>query len=344
MIRFLGVTPKCLVGTVKTNIGHLEAAAGIAGLIKAALVLRNKSIPPNLHFEKPNPNIPFNEICLEVPTHLEPWPSDNGAAYAAVNSFGYGGTNAHVLLQEPPINEYSNVECKENLRRPVLFPVSARSENALKDLAGKYAFYLSAKSDDTSLTDFATTTSLRRSHHHHRLSVVANKAEELREKLLSFSMGDLSDGLASSRTLPNDELKLVFVYSGMGPQWWAMGRELIEKEPIFAQTINEIDVGFKKYASWSLIGEFRADEDSSRIKETQIAQPAIFAHQIALTALWESWGIKPDAVVGHSVGEIAAAYIAGALSLEDAIKISFHRSRLQHSLAGKGGYARGWFT
>ena len=328
---------KCLVGTVKTNIGHLEAAAGIAGLIKAALVLRNKSIPPNLHFEKPNPNIPFNEICLEVPTHLEPWPSDNGAAYAAVNSFGYGGTNAHVLLQEPPINEYSNVECKENLRRPVLFPVSARSENALKDLAGKYAFYLSAKSDDTSLTDFATTTSLRRSHHHHRLSVVANKAEELREKLLSFSMGDLSDGLASSRTLPNDELKLVFVYSGMGPQWWAMGRELIEKEPIFAQTINEIDVGFKKYASWSLIGEFRADEDSSRIKETQIAQPAIFAHQIALTALWESWGIKPDAVVGHSVGEIAAAYIAGALSLEDAIKISFHRSRLQHSLAGKGG-------
>ena len=327
---------KCLVGSVKTNIGHLEAAAGIAGLIKAVLVLKNKSIPPNLHFETPNPNIPFDDICLEVPTQTEPWRSDNGAAYAAVNSFGYGGTNAHVLLQEPPINENSNIECEENLKRPVLIPVSARSENALKDLAGKYAFYLSANSDDTSLIDFASTSIYRRSHHHHRLSVVAHNLEELREKLLSYSMGDLSDGLVSSRTLPDDELKLVFVYSGMGPQWWAMGRELIEKEPIFAQTIDEIDIGFKEYASWSLKEEFYADEECSRINETQIAQPAIFAHQIALTALWESWGIKPSAVVGHSVGEIAAAYIAGALSLEDAIHINFHRSRLQHSLAGKG--------
>lgn len=327
---------KCLVGSVKTNIGHLEAVAGIAGLIKAALTLKHKAVPPNLHFEKPNPKIPFGEICLRVPTQLESWPSSNGTAYAAVNSFGYGGTNAHVLLQEPSSEEKSKHNSDNGLNKPLLVPLSARSENALKDLAGKCAFYLSAHATESSIADIAYTASQRRSHHSQRLSILTDSWEELHEKLLSFSMGDLSEGVSTGRALHGDDQKLVFVFSGMGPQWWAMGRELMEREPVFSNAIDECDSVFQKYAGWSIKENLSADEQSSRIGETQIAQPLNFTIQVALTALWESWGIKPHAVIGHSVGEVSATFISGALTLEDAIKVSYHRSRLQQSLTGGG--------
>lgn len=329
---------RCVIGSVKTNIGHLEAGAGVAGLIKTALCLKHKKIPPNLHFNRPNPRIPFDEFCLRVPTVLESWPTVK-TAYAGVNSFGFGGTNAHVVLQEPPFfEEQRHVQQRPDpCCRPLLIPVTARDENALRQLSEKCFHYLTSDNEGkkVSLDDFAFTTAFRRSHHHHRLAIVAQSREQLCERLRLFSGGEMGPGMYG-KALPQESRKIVFVCTGMGTQWWAMGRELLDQEPLFRQTMEECDAIFKRYSGWSLLTELKRDEKQSRIGETQVAQPAIFALQAALAALLKSWGIKPDAVVGHSVGEIAAAYIAGALSLEDALLVGYHRSRLQQALAGKG--------
>lgn len=330
---------KCVIGSVKTNIGHLEAGAGVAGLIKAALCLKHKKIPPNLHFERPNPNIPFDELCIRVPTTLEPWPKVKNKACAGVNSFGFGGTNAHVLLGEPPVfKESSDRRRMEPYCNPLLIRLTARDQNALRQLTEIYYSYLTSdnKGKTVSLDDFAYTTAFRRSHHHYRLAFIAQSREQLCEQLRLFSSWELRPGMCFGKALPQEDRKMVFVCTGMGPQWWAMGRELMDKEPVFRNTMKKCDAIFKQHSGWSLIEELKKDENESRIGKTQVAQPANFAVQVALAALLKSWGIKPDAVVGHSVGEIAAAYIAGALSLEDALLVSYHRSRLQQTLAGKG--------
>ena len=329
----VGRTPghRCFVGSVKTNIGHLEAAAGVAGLIKAALCLDRRQIPPNLHFEQPNPDIPFDEMCIQVPTRIESWPAYGTRAYAGVNSFGYGGTNAHLLLEEAPVR--STQAPSAELSRPLLFPISARSEQALKSLAESYAAFLNG---GASLADFCHSTSLRRSHHYRRAALVAETRDELCEKLGALAAGALLPGMNVNQTLPGDACRLAFVYTGMGPQWWAMGRELMGTEAVFRECVEECDDLFSSYAGWSLLDALNAPEESSRMRETQVAQPANFVLQAALTALWESWGIKPDAVVGHSTGEVAAAYAAGALSLQDALLVSYHRSRLQQMQAGLG--------
>ena len=327
---------KCLIGSVKTNIGHLEAGAGIAGLIKAALCVQHGKIPPSLHFEKPNPNIPFESMCIEVATRVEDWPEDYRIRYAGVNAFGYGGTNAHVLLQEPPTTTNRVKTLHITWDKPCLLPVTARSESALAALAGKYAFYLTNLNDPKQLADFFFTVTKRRSHHRYRLALIAENIDDSREKLQRFSNGDYVEGLITGEYDQQQRAGLVFIYTGMGPQWWGMGRELMASEPVFMEAIRECDRFFVKIAGWSILAALQADEQSSRMAKTAVAQPANFAIQIALTALWENWGIKPDAVIGHSVGEVASAYISGALSLEDAIKVSFHRSRLQATTAGMG--------
>jgi hybrid polyketide synthase/nonribosomal peptide synthetase FtdB len=215
-----------------------------------------------------------------------------------------------------------------------LIPVSAKSEKALKELAGKYAFALTA--DEFSLADFASSTCFHRTHHNHRLAVVAQSENDLREKLLGFSMGDMEKGISIGQAVTMEQADPVFVYTGMGPQWWAMGRELREKEPVFREALAECDALFRKIFNWPLMEALDADEQSSRMAETEVAQRCNFAIQVALTVLWESWGIKPGAVVGHSVGEVSAAYTSGALSFEDAVRVSYHRSRLQQSRAGLG--------
>ena len=325
---------KCLVGSVKTNIGHLEAGAGIAGLIKAILCLHHEKIPPNLHFEKPNPAIPFDKMGLRVPTQLEEWPENKGTRYAGVNSFGYGGTNAHVLLQQAPLRDAP--EAIEPWDKPYLIPLSARSESALRELAGKYAFFLASQSGSRTMADFLHTLIHRRSHHSHRLTLIVKTQEELKEKLQLFSSGDYIEHQSMGIFQANQSPRLVFVYTGMGPQWWAMGRELMNKEPLFLESVKECDDIFQREAGWSIHEALMQDESSSQISRTEIAQPANFVIQIALTVLWGNRGIKPDAVIGHSVGEVAAAYVSGALSLEDAIRVSFHRSRLHATTAGKG--------
>ncbi|SEM89772.1 type I polyketide synthase [Lihuaxuella thermophila] len=339
---------KCFVGSVKTNIGHTEAAAGVAGLIKAVLCLKHKQIPPNLHLKNPNPSISFEKLRLQVAQELTPWPDAEGPALAGVNSFGFGGTNAHVLLEEAPGSRRVD-QTSESLesQREYLLPLSARSPEALKDLAESFQGMLTDGEQDIHLHHLGYTASLRRSHHEDRLALVVRSKEKLSDHLKAYVNDELRPGMSSGRVNIQRHLgqnepappSLAFVFAGMGPQWWAMGRELLEKEPVFRETVEKVDKEFTKISGWSLLKEMCADEAESRMDEAQVAQPANFALQLGLAALWRSWGIRPDAIVGHSAGEVAAAYEAGVYSLEDAVRIIYHRSRLQQRMTGLGKLA-----
>jgi acyl transferase domain-containing protein len=328
----------CVIGSVKTNVGHLEAAAGIAGLIKTALCLKYRAIPPHLHLQTPNPNIPFDELRLHIPLTLESWPEHEGQALAGVNSFGFGGTNAHVVLAEAPLVVSSEAKSHDDTTgRAVLLPLSARSSEALAGLAQAYHQRLAPPAADTlSLNDLCATAALHRGQHTYRLALVGDTPSALDDQLNAFLSGETRPGMTAGRALPDQHPKLVWVFTGMGPQWWAMGRQLLEQEPVFRDTVLECDRLMRQYADWSLLEEMTVEESRSRMHETQIAQPANFALQVGLAALWRSWGIKPDAIIGHSAGEIAAAYVSGALNLQDAVRVIFHRSRLQHTMTGKG--------
>ena len=328
---------KCFVGSVKTNIGHLEAAAGIAGLIKTALCLQHKKIPANLHFNTPNPDIPFDSLCIKVPTALEEISQKNGEQiYAGVNSFGYGGTNAHILLEAPPEIKRVKAVARRIKRTYRLVPFSARSKDALRDSARRYHNFITCgKGREMDLDTLSYALALRRTHHPFRLSLVVKSKDDLVEKLSLFIKGELTEGMSVGKVLQKPP-ELVFVYTGMGSQCWGMGRGLFDTEPIFRKTFKRCDQSFKKISGWSMLSELYRDEQNSHVNEVWISQPVDFAIQISLTELWKSWGIVPGAIVGHSVGEVAAAYVSGSISFEDALKITYHRSQLQKSVAGQG--------
>ena len=326
----------CLIGSVKSNIGHLEAGAGIAGVIKAALALTHQKVPGTLHFQNPNPKIDLERLCLRVTPHPEPWPRVEGQPrFAGVNSFGFGGTNAHVVLAEAPASPGPRTR-SEPAGPAQLIPISARSPEALRTLTERYRDQLAADQPEE-LRDLAYTAAVHRSHHPVRLAVVAENRQQLVERLEAIAKGEDCAGVTTGRLLADARPRLAFVFTGMGPQWWAMGRQLLEEEPIFRAALVECDALFHSCAGWSLLEELTAAEAQSHIQETEVAQPAIFALQVGLTALWRSWGVEPESVVGHSVGEAAAACVAGALSLPDAVRVIFNRSRLQHTVRGQGG-------
>jgi acyl transferase domain-containing protein len=339
----------CWIGSVKTNIGHLEAAAGIAGLIKAALVLEHRRIPANLHFQQPNPEIDFERLQLRVPVRTEPWPQTDGPALAGVNSFGYGGTNAHVLLQEAPrpvsgqgqTTEGGGDGAVQSARaavpgpQAVIVPLSARGPEALRAAAEAMARFVQQSGADVSLRDLAGNAARRRSHHDHRLAVVAASKEQLVEELSAFAAGQPSAACSVERVAAQAP-RLAFVCCGQGPQWWAMGRQLLSEEPIFRDLIERCDAVVRQLGPWSLLEELTADESRSRLEETAISQPAIFALQAALAELWRSWGVRPEAVIGHSVGEVAAAWLAGVFSLEDAVRVIYHRGRCMDRASSRG--------
>ncbi|BBD69156.1 polyketide synthase [Nostoc commune NIES-4072] len=323
----------CAVGSVKSNIGHLEAASGIAGLIKVALSLKHQQIPPNLHFHQPNPYIPFDTLPIRVQQYLTPWPQGSSPAKASISSFGFAGTNAHVVLEQPP--QSADISQPQ---QSYLLPLSAQSQEGVKSLAQAYQNFLETqKPDAVSLADICYTASVRRTHHEHRLALLADSPTQLQEKLQDFLQSKLETNQSANRK--HRRPKLVFVFSGQGPQWWAMGRELLEQEPVFRATIEECDTLIKSHTNWSLLAELTADATQSRLQETEIAQPAIFALQVALARLWRAWGIEPKAVVGHSLGEVAAAHIAGVLSLADAVQLICDRGRLMQQATGNGKMA-----
>ena len=324
----------CAIGSVKTNVGHLEAAAGVAGLIKVALSLDRREIPPSLHFESPNPHIPFDRIPLRVARALSPWPEGGGMPLAGVSSFGFGGTNAHVILEAAPAA--TEATAPDSVDRAQVLPLSARSRRSLESLAREWDTFLASGVRDLEAT--CSTASLRRTHHPHRLAVVGRSAAELRERLQRILAGEVVTGAAVGE-LARKRPRLALVFSGQGPQWWGMGRQLLAAEPVFRQVVTECDRRLRELGSFSLLEELGATESASRLGRTDIAQPAILAIQAGLVALWRTWGVTPDAVVGHSVGEIAAAHTVGALTLDQAVEVAFHRGRLMHEAAGRGRMA-----
>jgi len=333
---------KLVIGSVKSNLGHLEPASGVAGLIKLSLAMHKEQIPKNIHFKKPNPKIDFKKYNLEVPTTLIDWPNAKGKdMYAGINSFGFGGANAHVVLQgyEQKNGKTKTVteKKKANPDRPEIFTLSARNSNALKEYAKNYIDYLE-NNPDASLYDICYTVNNKRSHHYHRLAFVVHSKEELAEQLKAYLDGETRPGMSVDRASMSEvKPKVAFVCSGQGPQWWGMARELYEKEPVFRKVIEDTDKIIKTLTNeWSLIEEMMKDEANSRISETNIAQPTLFAVQVGLAKMWESMGVKPDAIVGHSIGEVAAGYISGVFTFEQAVKVIFHRSDVQQQASGKG--------
>ncbi|OMC10571.1 type I polyketide synthase [Mycobacterium sp. SP-6446] len=355
---------KALLGSVKTNIGHLEAGAGIAGLIKAAMCVYHRRIPPSLHFRNPNSDIDFAGLPIAVATASQPWPDEYAYAVASVNSFGFGGTNANVVITEPEPAKHvlpgSTVDYAEFLAvatgsqigciddavdetperpaasgpeptrssQPAVLTFSARSEQALDSLAEKYADLLRADAYD--LETLGAALSLRRSHHEHRLVVVASDAAEAAAKLQAAEVVRGHAPRSGTR-------KVAFLFNGQGPQWYAMGRTLLETSAVYRAKILECDKVARQFLDWSIYEALMADEASSRIGETQYLQPTMFALQVALVELWQSWGVRPDAVLGHSMGEIAAAHVSGALSLSDALRVICHRARIQQKADASGG-------
>lgn len=319
----------CVMSSVKTNVGHLEAGAGITGLLKAALCLERASIPPHLHFKKANPAIDFDRIGLRIPLAHEPWPSGRTARLAAVNSFGYGGTNAHVVMEEPPRPAYSRTSHVPE--REQLLLLSARSEAAVRALASSYATQIKEYAEPPSLHALCSSAATRRDHHSHRAAIVASDYAELIHGLETLARPDGS-AVSTTRNAP----RLVFVYTGMGPQWWRMGRDLYATEPVFRGAIDRCDAERRKHSPVSLRDELLAEQASSRMHETALGQCANFALQVALTELFGSWGLSPDVMVGHSAGEVAAAYLAGAIEFDQAVRASYYRGTLQQRMAGQG--------
>ncbi len=319
-----------LVGSVKTNIGHTESAAGIAGLIKVALSLKQGMIPASLHYETPNPQVPWDALPLQVVTEAQPWPETGyGRRLAGVSAFGISGTNAHVVLAAAPEQApMPSASVADPARQPHIFALSAQTPLALQEMAQRYQAYLAQEAGaTTALTDLCYSAAVRRAHYDYRRAWVVNG----REDLLSHVQALTTEALTNVPPRPG---KLVFVFPGQGSQWAAMGKGLLETEPVFRDIIMACDQAMRPYVGWSLLAWL---EEGKALDEVDVIQPAIFAMQAALATLWRSWGITPDAVVGQSMGEIAAAYVAGILSLADAVKIVCRRSQLVKSARRKQG-------
>ncbi|MGW4820645.1 SDR family NAD(P)-dependent oxidoreductase [Streptomyces sp. NPDC004227] len=327
----------CLIGSVKSNLGHMEAAAGIGGLIKTVLMVRHRMVPPTLHYRTPNPHIPFDDLPVRVADTLRPWPAAGTPALAGVSSFGFGGTNAHLVVEEPPPAAAPGRPAPEGA---VLLTVSARDGQALRDLAARYEDKLT---DDTPVGTLATAAAVRRTHHEHRLACVGTSAAELRAALAAFGRGEDAAGLSSGVRRVGRQSKPVFVFSGQGPRWWPLAADLftgeLGGEKAFRAVLERADALLRRHTDWSLLDQLAADPARSRLLDTAVGQPALVAVQAALAGLWRSWGVEPAAVVGHSVGEIAAAHVAGAISLEDALLIALHRGNALHAASGKGRMA-----
>lgn len=333
------------IGTVKAHVGHLEAAAGVAGVIRALLTLRHRRIPAALHFRTPSPDIPFDALRLRVADRPLTLPSRAGRTIVSVSSFGYGGTNAHVLLSSadltPPDGAgavgavRSDAAASPPIRRgPLLLPVSARSETALRARAGDWGRRLAR--GKVNAADLCFTAARRLSHLEHRLAVVGRSRRELAGALRAFAEGGPTPaGTHHLEPGPARDGTLAFVFTGMGTQTGAMGRELARRFPAFRRGAREADAAFRAHAGWSVLAATRR-MGPDPLRTPRLAQPLNFVFQAGLVALWRWLGVRPDAVVGHSVGEITAAWCAGALTLDQAAALVFHRSRLQETLAGRG--------
>ncbi|MGW7362762.1 acyltransferase domain-containing protein [Streptomyces sp. NPDC054841] len=314
------------IGSVKTNIGHLEPAAGIAGLIKVALALRNKVLPASLHYSRPNPQIPFGDMNLRVQDRTTVWPSRSDARRAGVSAFGIGGTNCHVVTEEFRQPECSLLVLGEDSERELADRV-AEIRGALADTPGTDLQVLCRQAADAKPAGAF------------RLAAVARDRDELSTQLASFTAGLTAPGLATGTggTGGTRQLRVAFLCSGTGSQWLGMCRELLAGMPAFRRFMVRADQRVRKSAGFSLIDELHAAPEHSRLNDMEVAQPLLFCIQAALADTWRSLGVEPHLVVGQSIGEFAAAHIAGALDFDDALLLATQHARLVQQLAvGRG--------
>ena len=315
------------VGSVKTNIGHLEGASGLAGIIKTTLSLEAGKILPNMHFEKPNSNIDFEQWKIAVPTKLTDWEPVNGVRRASINSFGYGGSNAHVILEgyQPSTRLSSSAELLQASHatmvagRPYLLPMTSHTEKAGKLLRKNLSSFI--EDSEASAADLACSLSNQgRSAHQYRSYVIGKDKEAVLRQL----EGPGSAWTRSAHTKP----RIGFIFTGQGAQWFAMGRQLLEQCPLFRQTIEKCDKALQKLdypPDWSCVTELQKNKEESKVNGTAFSSPLCTAVQMAVVDLLKEWGIEPSATVGHSAGEIPAAYAAGILSFDDAIACGYYR-------------------
>ncbi len=312
------VGDRLAIGSVKTNIGTLEAAAGIAGLIKTVLALQHEEIPPHLHLKKPSSYIPWKDLPIFVPTEQTPWPSEKGRRVAGVSSFSLSGANAHVVLEEAPTSLFE----QSPFERPMhLLCLSAKTQSALQALVGRYIQYLT-ENPNVPLADIAYTAGAGRSHFSHRLAVVGGSSVEICEKLSAFSTGQPTDGLQSRKVKGTIQPLVAFLFTGEGAQYVGMGQHLYQTQPTFRTAFDRCDDLLRSYLDQPLPSVFYPPEGQpSPLNATQYTQPALFALEYALAQMWRSWGIEPQVVLGHGVGEYVAGCVTGVFSLEDALKL-----------------------
>jgi acyl transferase domain-containing protein/SAM-dependent methyltransferase len=319
-----------LVGSCKTNFGHLEAAAGITGLLKVIVALRHRSIPPHLHFKNPNPFIDWASMPLRVPTDLQAWPDGAEPARAGVSSFGFSGTNAHVILEEAPALLDRSVEGDRPLH---VLTFSARDNAGLTELARRY---VESFAGGAPVADLCYTANIGRVHQAHRVSIRGATADDFEEGFSALLTEAPHPGVMRSSARGPAPVS-AFLFTGQGAQYHGMARGLYESSPVFRGVIDTCAEALGE--SLDLVGLLYGDRHPERIDETAFAQPALFAIEVALAQLWRSWGVEPAVLIGHSLGEYAAACIAGVLPLADGLRLLVERGRLTQALPGDGAMA-----
>lgn len=330
----------CAIGSVKSNLGHLEAAAGVASVIKAALMLHHKRLAPSLHFSRPNPEIDFTSLGLRVQTADEIFPADAGPRRIGVSAFGFGGTNAHVILEEyddSPDKPGAHDSSAALPGASLAIPLAANSAGALRQRAltlAARAENIGTDSSDATFYDLACASATRQKIDlPRRLVVRAAGPEDLSRKLRAFAAGETErpeffTGVARARQ------KIVFVFAGQGPKFWPLAAAHADDAPEFTLELQRCSDAFRAIADVDLLQELQ-QKDSPILAQARYMQPALFAIQMALVAAWRAKGVEPDAVLGHSMGEVAAACVAGCLDLSDALRILFHRGRLVEQTIGR---------
>ena len=327
----------CRIGSVKTNVGHLEPASGVAGLMKVLLALRHRVLPRSLHLSTPNPQIPFTELNLSVVTEKTKLAS--GPLIMGVNSFGFGGTNAHIVLREPDPEHAGAIEADGSRTakseiRPLL--ISASNSEGLGALASRYAELLRSP-DAPPLPALCRAAATHRTHHGQRLAVFGAKSGEITAKLEAFAAGEAAP-LTVTGQAPASAARLAFVFSGNGSQWRGMGSGLLD-DPIAAEWVSRVDAALQPHLGWSVKQVLKSSEPEDLYDRTEFAQPALFALQVAVLEWLRAHGVEAEAMLGHSVGEIAAAYAAGILPLAEACRVIAVRSQAQQLTAGAGRMA-----
>ncbi|WP_394838006.1 SDR family NAD(P)-dependent oxidoreductase [Pendulispora rubella] len=319
------------LGSIKSNLGHTQAAAGVAGVIKMVLAMQHGVLPKSLHAGEASPHVDWSPATVRLLSESMPWPMNGQPRRAGVSSFGLSGTNAHVILEEAPALS-ARPQAQVDASGPSLVVVSGKSEAALRAQAARLRAHVEA-SPEHSLADIAHSLATSRTHFDHRAGVVADDREGLLDALAALARGEGARGLATGAGKVRG--KVVFVFPGQGSQWADMARSLLVESDVFRAGLEACARALSPHVDWSLLEVLRGD--GARLERVDVVQPALFAVMVSLAALWRSWGVTPDAVVGQSQGEIAAAHVAGALSLEDAAKVIATRGRALTNIAGRGG-------